>query len=311
MARKLTVAAAQTGPIPRDEPRSKTVNRLVDLLEESASRGAKLVVFGEATLTPFFPHWLADEDELGNYFEREMPNDSVAPLFNRARELEVGFVLGYAEMAAEGRRYNTSITVDEQGSIVGKYRKVHLPGYHEPRPEDPFQNLEKRYFEPGDLGFPVWEAFGGRVGMCICNDRRWPETYRVMGLQGVELIALGYNTPVHYPAMAEVDHLTAFHNHLSMQANAYANGTWVVATARGGTEEGITQVAQSCVISPSGEIVAMAASTGDEAVVADIDLDLCQVFKKYMFNMRAHRRPEHYGLITAPVEETWWSADIR
>lgn len=311
MARKIVVAAAQTGPIPRSEPRSETVARLIALLEESATRGAELVVFGEAVLSPFFPHWLAEGEELRKYFETEMPNDGVQPLFDRARELGVGFYLGYAEQTPDDHRYNTAVLVGRSGELIGKYRKIHLPGYYEPRPDDPFQNLEKRYFEPGDLGFPVWEAFGSRVGMCICNDRRWPETYRVMGLQGAELILLGYNTPVHYPAMAEVDHLTAFHNHICMQANAYANGSWIVATARGGTEEGVTQLAQSCVISPSGEIVAMASSTGDEAVVAQIDLDFCQVFKKYMFNLRAHRRPEHYGLIAAPVDETWWSGDLR
>ena len=63
----------------------------------------------------------------------------------------------------------------------------------------PFQHLEKRYFEVGNLGFPVVEAFGGNIGMCICNDRRWPETYRVMGLQSVEMVMLGYNTPLHNP----------------------------------------------------------------------------------------------------------------
>src|SRR6185312_4618695 len=74
-----------------------------------------------------------------------------------------------------------SILVDKTGSVVGKYRKVHLPGHADHRPNYPFQHLEKRYFEPGDLGFPVWRALGGNIGMCICNDRRWPETYRVMG----------------------------------------------------------------------------------------------------------------------------------
>ena len=74
--------------------------------------------------------------------------------------------------------------VDNKGAIVGKYRKVHLPGHADHRPGYPLQHLEKRYFEPGDLGFPVWRAFDGNVGMCICNDRRWPETYRVMGCKG-------------------------------------------------------------------------------------------------------------------------------
>jgi predicted amidohydrolase len=104
---------------------------------------------------------------------------------------------------------------------------VHLPGHADGRSHYPFQHLEKRYFEPGDLGFPVWRAFGANVGMCICNDRRWPETYRVMGMQSVELLLLGYNTPTHLPWIPVYDHLAGFHNHLCMQAGAYQNSTWV------------------------------------------------------------------------------------
>ena len=72
--------------------------------------------------------------------------------------------------------------------------------------------------------------------MCICNDRRWPETYRVMGLQSVELVLLGYNTPTHVPWMPVYDHLTYFHNHLCMQSGAYQNSTWVVGIAKAGNE---------------------------------------------------------------------------
>lgn len=268
------------------------------------------MVFGELALTPFFPHWLSEGDELDQYYESEIPNSSVIRLFDRARDLTVAFTIGYAERDPNGRRFNSSVFVDPSGDIIGRFRKVHLPGYFEPRPDDPFENLEKRYFEPGDLGFSVWNALGGRVGMCICNDRRWPETYRVMGLQGVELITLGYNTPMSYPAMSEADYLTPFHNHLVMQANAYANGTWVAAAARGGTEEGVSQLAQSCIIAPSGEIVAMAAESEDEVLFHEIDLDACNIYKKFIFNMRAHRRPDQYGLITAPAEDAWNSGDI-
>lgn len=309
--RKLIVASAQMGPVPKSESRAETVKRLVDLMSNAASRGARLVVYGEAVLGPFFPHWLASSDSLDSYFERKMPNDSIAPLFEKAAELGVGFVLGYAELTPEGRRFNTAILVDRTGEIILKYRKIHLPGYREPRPNDPFQNLEKRYFEVGNLGFPVVNGFGGRLGLCICNDRRWPETYRVMGLQGVELIMLGYNTPLSYPAMAEVDDLTSFHNLLPMQANALANGTWVVATARGGTEEGVAQLAQSAIVAPSGQIVAMANTQGDEIITAEVDFDACNMYKQYMYNLRAHRRPEHYGLITAPASETWSVGDIE
>ena len=98
----------------------------------------------------------------------------------------------------------------------------------------PFQHLEKRYFEVGPDGFQVWRAFGGVVGMAICNDRRWPEAYRVLGLQGAELVLIGYNTPVHNPPAPEHDRLGDFHNHLVMQSGAYQNGTWVVGCREGG-----------------------------------------------------------------------------
>jgi predicted amidohydrolase len=144
----------------------------------------------------------------------------------------------------------------------------------------------------------VTRAFGGLFGMCICNDRRWPETYRVMGLQGVEMILLGYNTPVHNPPAPEHDALSLFHNHLSMQAGAYQNGTWVVGVAKCGVEEGVEMIGGSAIIAPSGEIVAQCSSQGDELAVARIDLDRCAAYKTTTFNFAVHRQPQHYALIT-------------
>ena len=198
--RIVTVGAAQLGPIARQETRASCVARMLALLERAHAKGCKLVVFPELALTSFFPRWLIeDERELDSFYETAMPNAAVQPLFDAARRYGIGFYLGYAELVVENgrkRRFNTSILVDDQGRIVGKYRKIHLPGHSELEPERLFQHLEKRYFEPGDLGWPVWRSMGGLMGMCICNDRRWPETFRVMGLQGAEIIMLGYNTPV-------------------------------------------------------------------------------------------------------------------
>ena len=238
MSRAICVAAAQMGPIARDEPRESAVARMMEMMRAAHARGARLVVFPELALTTFFPRWwMEDEAELDSFYEAGMPSQAVAPLFALGRELGVGFCLGYAEIVREGnrkRRFNTAILVDREGRTAGKYRKVHLPGHDNHEPDWPFQHLEKAYFEPGDLGFPVFDAFEGRVGMCICNDRRWPETYRVMGLKGVEIVLLGYNTPTHYPRAPQLDHLQNFHNHLSMQAGAYQNGTWVVGGREGG-----------------------------------------------------------------------------
>lgn len=301
MARVIHTAAAQMGPIARSDTRAETVARLVAMMRQARERGCELVVFTEMALTTFFPRWVIDdEDELDSYYEREMPSTATQPLFDTAKALGIGFYLGFAELVMEAgrkRRFNTSILVDRSGSIIGKYRKVHLPGHAEPQPNRKHQHLEKRYFEPGDLGFPVFRGFGGVMGMCICNDRRWPETYRVMGLQGVEMVMLGYNTPFDHTGHADIDGLTSFHNHLSMQAGAYQNSTWVIGTAKCGNEEGSKMLAQSVIVAPSGEIVAQAVSLEDEVITARCDLDLGKRYRETIFNFAKHREPEAYRLI--------------
>ncbi|MGE5512273.1 MAG: N-carbamoyl-D-amino-acid hydrolase [Bacteroidota bacterium] len=303
MSRIITVGAAQLGRIARAETRRQVVARLIALMRQAKSAGCDLVVYPELALTTFFPRWyMEDQAEIDSFFEREMPSKETGPLFEVARELGIAFHLGYAELIEEDgrtRRFNTAILVDKQGKIVGKYRKVHLPGHAEHEPWRQFQHLEKRYFEVGNLGFPVWRTLGGILGMCICNDRRWPETYRVMGLQGVEMIVLGYNTPLHNPPAPEHDALANFHNALVMQSGAYQNGTWVVGVAKCGVEEGVMQIGQSQIIAPSGETVAMCSTLGDELCVARCDLDLTLSYKSTVFNFARHRQPEHYGLITA------------
>jgi predicted amidohydrolase len=269
-------------------------------MHEAKASGCSLVVFPEMALTSFFPRWhIEDAAEIDSYFEREMPGAETRPLFDTARELGLGFVLGYCELALQGNtihHYNSAVLVDRTGRIVGKYRKVHLPGNAAYDPDRRLQHLEAYYFEPGDLGFPVWAAFDGRVGLCLCNDRRWPETYRVMGLQGVELILLGYNTPAQLPDEPEQNHLRTFHHLVCMQAGAYQNGAWVVAAGKAGREEGCDMLGGSCVIAPSGEVVALSCTLEDELVCYRIDLDLTAPYKRF-FDFATYRRPEHYGLI--------------
>jgi len=302
MSRQFTIAAAQLGPIARAESRQQVVARQIVLLQEAHRAGATLVVFPELALTTFFPRWfMADQAEVDGFFERGMPNPATQPLFDEAKRLGVGFYLGYAELVEQGgriRRFNTSILVERDGRIVGKYRKVHLPGHAEHEPWREFQHLEKRYFEVGDLGFPVFRAFDGLLGMCICNDRRWPETYRVMGLQGVELVMLGYNTPIHNPPAPEHDALGLHHNQLVMQSGAYQNATWVVGVAKAGNEEGVPMIGGSQIIAPSGVTVAQCQGEGDELAVARIDLDAGRSYKQSVFDFGRHRRPEAYGPIT-------------
>jgi N-carbamoyl-D-amino-acid hydrolase len=305
MARRLSIAGAQLGPIGRGEPRAKVVARLIALMHEAKGRGAELVVFPELALTTFFPRWhITDAEELESYYESEMPSPATLPLFEEAKRLGIAFHLGYAEQVIEEgreRRFNTAILTDRGGAIIAKYRKIHLPGHVEPDPARQFQHLEKRYFEPGNLGFKTWEALGGVLGILICNDRRWPEAFRVLGLQGVELVLIGYNTPAVNGQIFEPPHLRAFHNHLTMQAGAYQNGTWVVGVAKAGCEGGVDMMGGSAIISPNGEIMAQSASLEDELILAVCDLDAGAYIKQNIFNFAAHRRPEHYRLIVETV----------
>lgn len=301
MARIVTVAAAQLGAIQKADSRQVVVARMLDLMAEAKSKGADFIVYPELALTTFFPRWYAeDRAEADHWFEREMPSAATRPLFERAAQYGMAMSFGYAELTPEGRHFNTSILVDRSGAIVGKYRKVHLPGHAEFEAQRAHQHLEKRYFEPGDLGFPVWHFLGGIFGMCICNDRRWPETFRVMGLQGVEMVTLGFNTPsANALVSGEPTAKRIFHHKLSLQAGGYQNSTWVVAVAKAGVEDGHPLFGCSIIVDPEGEVVAESRTENDELLVHACDLDATHFGKQEMFNFAKHRRIEHYGLITS------------
>jgi predicted amidohydrolase len=298
VSRIVRVAGGQLGPIQREHTREQVVARLLDLLHRAADAGCHLVVYPELALTTFFPRWYVDDiAEFDHYYETAMPSPATQPLFDAARERGVGFCLGYALKQA-GHRWNVMTLVDRSGAEVATFKKVHIPGHAKHEPDRPFQHAERYYFEPSPDGFGVWDAFGGRVGMMICNDRRWPESYREMGLQGVELVLCGYNTPLHYVPDPSQDPLQGFHNGLVMQSGAYQNGTFVVGVAKGGVEEGVDSLAESQIIAPSGELLAKAATTGDELIWADCDLDWCKQYTGTLFDMDYYRRPEVYTHLT-------------
>lgn len=300
--RKIGLAVAQMGPVHLADTRKAVVARLVEMLREAHARGAELVVFPELALTTFFPrYWMSDEEAQARFFEAQMPNAEVQPLFDEARRLGVGFYLGYAELTPEGVPYNTAILVDRGARIVGKYRKVHLPGHDDHKPQAPFQHLEKKLFQVGDQPFGVWDTMGTKIGMCLCNDRRWPETWRVMSLQSAELVVLGYNTPsvnIHWP---EPVHLRMHHHLITLQASAYQNCVWAAAAAKCGAEDGHHMIGGSVIVAPTGEIAAQASTEDDEVITVSADLGLAETFRRHVFDFARHRRPEHYRLI---VERT-------
>jgi N-carbamoyl-D-amino-acid hydrolase len=299
VARHLTLAVGQTGPVQRAASRESTVARLVALLERAAAGGADLAVLPELALTTFFPRWVLEPVESDTFYDDAMPGPSTQPLFEAARRLGIGFALGFAERTVENgriRRFNSMVLVGPDGRTLGRYRKVHVPGSAEPEAGTTV-HLERRYFEPGDLGFPVFDFGGVRVGLALCNDRRWPETYRMLCLAGAEVVLIGYNTPLVLSEAPALAHLRAFHNHLPMQAGAYQNTLWVAAAAKAGLEDGQALIGGSCIVAPTGEIAAQALSLDDEVVIHRADLDLITTCRAVNFNFALYRRPEVYGLI--------------
>lgn len=301
--RNISVAMGQLGAIQKADSRQAVIARMIVLMDQAKAQGADFIVYPELALTTFFPRWYhADIADADIWFEREMPGPATQPLFERAKIHQMAMSFGYAEITPDGHHFNTSILVDKQGRVTAKYRKVHLPGHSEFDPERAHQHLEKRYFEPGDLGFPVWRFLDGIFGMCICNDRRWPETYREMGLQGVEMITLGFNTPsVNSQKPDEGPEQRIFHHKLSLQAGAYQNSTWVVAVAKAGVEDGHPMFGCSVIVDPDGQIVAETRTEEDEVIVHVCDLDRTRFGKETIFDFKRHRRIEHYGRITAQV----------
>jgi predicted amidohydrolase len=332
MARTLKIAAAQMGPVHLTSTRAETLSRMINLLQSANTLGAQVVLFPETAFTTFFPrHLINDPEKLEEYFDSadaiaEAPNTK--PLFEEAKKLGIDISVGFAERTAEGKGYNTSIYYSaKRGEVIAKYRKVHLPGTKEPfENPDAVNQLEKRYFEPGNLGFQAFrvpelvsdtlkkgaEKVVGKgdpiMGMMICNDRRWPEGWRCYGLQGVELVLCGYNTAGWAPDLwgtrkpmtpeeAEID--AVFHHKLSMQGNSYMNSCFSVSAAKAGMEDGkFDLIGGSCITSPEGHVLAEAKTKDDEIVFAEIDLEDCRQGKEKTFDFDRHRRIDQYGPIT-------------
>ena len=233
-----------------------------------------------------------------------MPGPETQRLYDAAARLRIGFALGYSELMREGgttRRFNTMDLVGPDGKFIGRYRKMHVPGSSEPE-AGMTAHLERRYFEPGNLGFPVF-AYRG-------------VTRRHGHLQRPALARdLSHALPQRRRGRADrLQHAAArstrrrrwricrmFHNHLPMQAGAYQNTVWVAAAAKAGLEDGQALIGGSCIIAPTGEIAAQAMSLDDEIIVHRADLDLIAACRKVNFDFAKYRRPDQYRLIADQV----------
>jgi predicted amidohydrolase len=291
MARSLTIAAAQLGPHNEGTPPEAIAARMLRLMDQAIDAGVAVLTYPEMALSPYFPKRIRDDAE--QFFSREVPPAALGPLRERARAVGLVWCAGFCERDGD-RRFNTALLFDERGGVCLTYRKTHLPGMNRAEPGLTGRVYEPYYFHAGDTGFRVARTGAARIGIAICQDRRYGETYRCLGLAGAELVLIGYNTPAG-PRALDL-------NALVLRAGAYENHLFVVAAAKAGVEDGLELIGGSCVISPLGEVLASASTTGDELVRARIDLDDAQAARN-RWNFFARRRPEHYGPITAPVGE--------
>ncbi len=264
MTRNVTVAAAQMGPNNEGASREEIVERMLALLEQAKGQGVELIAYPEMALTTYFPKKI--RRDFDQFFETEMPPKALEPLLRRAKDARIAVHAGFCEKAG-GQYFNTALLTDAAGKFCGTFRKIHLPGTREP---DGFaQVYEPYYFAHGDTGYKVFDACGAKVGIAICQDRRYPESYRALALQGAELILIGYNTPISALALDL--------NELCMRAGAYANACFVIGIAK-------------------------AATNGDELIVSRIDLDQMTPIRK-RWNFLGRRQPQHYATLLQPVTE--------
>jgi N-carbamoyl-D-amino-acid hydrolase len=287
MARYVRVAAAQMGPINEGTGRDEVVERMLVLLEQAIADHVELIAYPEMALTTYFPKKIREDYD--HFFENEVPPKALGPMLRRARDAGVAVHVGFCEKAG-GRHFNTALLTDETGALAGTYRKIHLPG--RPSPDGFAQVYEVRYFETGDTGYRVFPTRKARVGIAICQDRRYPETYRCLGLQGADIVLIGYNTPLSPLALDQ--------NELVLRAGAYENSLFVVGVAKAGVEDGLELIGGSCIVGPLGNVLVRAATTGDELVTARLDLDwMTPARKRWDFFSRRH--PQYYGAVAQPV----------
>jgi N-carbamoylputrescine amidase len=253
------------------------------LIREAAGRGAQIILIQELFETPYFC-----KDHIARHLELAKPLDghpAVEHFRSLARELKVVLPVSVFEQAGKAF-YNSLVMVDADGSVLGSYRKSHIPegpGYH-----------EKFYFSPGDTGFKVFDTAYAKLGVAICWDQWFPETARCMALMGAEILM--YPTAIgSEPQDDSID--SSGHWQRTMQGHAAANVMPLVASNRIGTEKGekytMTFYGSSFIASHTGEKIAEADRTGESVLTAEFDLDEVRRYRQ-AWGVFRDRRPDLY-----------------
>ena len=262
-------------------PKAEAIEKHVGLIAKAAADGAQIACLQEIFNGPYFP---AEQDPKWYATAERDDGPTVTRMRELARDHGMALVVPFYEEAQPGVYYNSAVVIERDGSVLGKYRKTHIPQVGP-------CFWEKFYFKPGNLGYPVFETSVGRVGLIICYDRHFPEVARQLGLKGAELV---------FNPSATVESLSRYLWELEQPAHAVANGYWIAAINRVGTEEPLNPhrfYGSSYFCDPRGQIVARASEDADEVLVADVDLDKAREVRNTWQFLR-DRRPETYGELT-------------
>ena len=285
-AATIRAAALQLGP--SGATIARTTTRILDLIDEAADDSVTFAVLPELALTPYFAAEVRDDlMPFTSVSENQAAVDAIAA---RAAGHGMAIVIPFAEQTNEGL-FNSMVFYDGKGSCQGKFRKVHTPGKVDPDPDKPMTILEKRYFTPGDLPFAAFDLDGIRAGGMICYDRRFPESYRALTLNGAELICVGYNTPVMAGGTLK---LARRASELAICGGAYSTATHAIAAGKAGLEGGTRFIGGSFICGPDGMILNRAKTHGDEVVTADLDM-AHQAALRQRWDFETNRRPEAYS----------------
>ena len=282
MGREITVALAQTGPVPGDDP-TDGVTEACRLVERAADAGADLICFSELFLAPFFPNRL-DED-FDRYF-LHLPDSRIDPLFETAKGRGLAIIFPFAEKT-QSSYYNSALVIGPDGGSVGTYRKTHIPAYFPTELQGGTGSYEKFYFTPGD-DLPVFDVCGARIGIQICNDRLYPEPSRVLARRGAEVIFM----PICYSTYGDTEHRQSLWE-LPLRMRAFENGAFVVAVNRVGDEGPRHHIGRSMVVDPRGVIMVEASDSETALLVQTIDLDRVSSART-KFPWWRDRRPDLY-----------------
>jgi len=268
------------GDINKEESLQASVEQMICKHEGYAGAAAKkrvqILCFQELFFGPYFP---AEQNRRWYKFAEPIPGPLTDRMSKLAKRHKLVLIVPMYEEAMPGVYYNTAIVLNADGTLLGKFRKAHIPQL------DP-GFWEKFYFRPGNLGYPVFDTPYAKVGVYICYDRHFPEGARILGLNGAEIV---FNPSATVAGLSE--HLWK----LEQPAHAVANGYYIAALNRVGDEPWNigTFYGSSYVANPRGEIIAQASRDQDELLIADIDLDVIREVRN-VWQFFRDRRPDSY-----------------